>query len=158
MVVTISRRIFLEFPFGLGKSPNNLRKTLRRHQYRKQQAHNPIVGAAMVKEVERTEPNTTYKKEQSKTVTHNKSISNAIKAEETEEKKEEKYRKNWKKGLENSITSKYIGQARQGATDGQKQEYEAHGKQQHITNIGNTVIDTRQNKKDKEIQYDKHVQ
>ena len=49
----------------------------------------------MVKEVERTELNTTYTKEQSKTVTSNKSISNAIKVEETEEKKEEKYRKNW---------------------------------------------------------------
>ena len=31
---TISRRIFLKFPFGLGKSANNIRKPLRREQYR----------------------------------------------------------------------------------------------------------------------------
>ena len=49
----------------------------------------------MVKVVETTERNTTYTKTQHKKVTYNKSISNANKVEETEEKKEEKYRKNW---------------------------------------------------------------
>ena len=94
------------------KSSNNLRKTLRRQQYRKQQAHNPTAGTAMVKVVEQTGRNTTYTKIQQQIRTQKRNKERIDKESETRENKQDKQRKKRSKSIENSDTIHYTVQAR----------------------------------------------